>query len=76
MSQTSIKQKINEQLNHMPPELQLRVLDFTQALISSTPRGVPGTKLLRFAGVMDAEEIRAITQAVEEGCEQVEIGEW
>ncbi|MDP2844863.1 MAG: hypothetical protein Q8N79_02160 [Candidatus Methanoperedens sp.] len=74
--ESAIKQKIIEQLNHMPPKLQLRVLDFAQALVPSSPKGVPGNKLLRFAGMLKADDVQAITQAVEEGCEQVEISEW
>jgi hypothetical protein len=74
MRQTTIKQEIIKKLDHMPPELQLRVLDFTQALVQ--PKGVPGKQLLRFAGILKADDIRAITQAIEEGCEQVEISEW
>lgn len=74
MSHATIKQEIVRQLDHMSPELQIRVLDFAQALVQH--RGVPGKQLLRFAGSMEADDVKAMIQAVEEGCEQVEISEW
>ena len=69
MTDSSIKQEIAKQLDHLPPELQRRVLDFTQALILSLPKGVSGKQLIRFAGILEAEDARAIAQAIEAGCE-------
>lgn len=40
------------------------------------PRGVPGKALARFAGIMDAQSVREIEEAVEAGCEQVDLSEW
>jgi hypothetical protein len=74
MSHATIKQEIVRQLDHMSPELQIRVLDFAQALVQ--PKGVHGKQLLRFAGILKDDDVRNITQAIEEGCEQVEISEW
>ncbi len=69
MTDSSIKQEIAKQLDRLPPELQRRVLDFTQALILSLPKGVSGKQLTRFAGILEAEDARAIAQAIEAGCE-------
>ena len=76
MARSSIKQEIVKQLDHLPPELQRRVLDFTQALILSSPKGVPGRQLLRFAGVLREEDAKTMTQAIQSGCEQVDTDEW
>jgi hypothetical protein len=73
---STIKQAIARQLDHLPSELQYQVLDFVQALAKSYPRGVPGKQLLRFSGIMEAEDIHAIAQAVESSCEQVDLNEW
>ncbi len=73
---STIKQDIARQLDHLPPELQRQVLDFAQALAKSYPKGVPGKQLLRFSGIMEAEDIQAITQAVEASCERVDMNEW
>jgi putative addiction module component (TIGR02574 family) len=42
----------------------------------AAPRGVPGRDLLRFAGTIDAESARAMEQAIEEGCERIDLEEW
>ncbi len=73
---STIKQEIIRQLDHLPLELQRRVLDFTQALLISSPKGIPGKRLLHFAGVLGTEEIQAIAQAIEAGCERVDANEW
>jgi len=76
MSDLSIKQEIVRELDRLPIELQRRVLDFTQALVLSLPKGVPGKQLLRFAGILESEDAQAMTQAIEAGCEQVDVNEW
>ncbi|HLB70042.1 MAG: hypothetical protein OIN88_03165 [Candidatus Methanoperedens sp.] len=73
---STIKQDIARQLDHLPPEAQRQVLDFVQALAKSFPKGVPGKQLLRFSGILEAEDIKAMTQAIEEGCERVDMNEW
>jgi hypothetical protein len=73
---TPIVEKVIEQLKALPQELQRRVLEYTRALAESTPRGVPGKDLLRFAGSIPPEDIRLISEAIERGCEQVDINEW
>ncbi len=70
-----IKEKLLEQLDILPEDLQRRVLDFAQALALSSPRGVPGSELLRFAGTISADDARAMHDAVEAGCERVD-DEW
>ncbi len=40
------------------------------------PRGVPGKKLLRFAGTMSHEDAETITKAIEEGCENIDEEGW
>lgn len=48
----SIVEKVIEQLKSLPQELQWRVFEFTRALVTSTPHGVSGAQLLRFAGTI------------------------
>ena len=73
---TLIIDKLIEQLKDLPKELQWRVLEFTRALAVSTPHGVPGTQYLRFAGTIPLDDIKVMRQAIEQGCEQVDAGEW
>jgi hypothetical protein len=76
MSDSTIKQAIIEQLDHMPYEVQHKVLDYAQSLVPYPLKGTSGKLLLRFSGIIEAEDIMVMTQAIKEGCEQVDIDEW
>ncbi len=39
-------------------------------------RGVPGQALLRFAGLVETDDLALMQRAIEEGCEQVQPDEW
>jgi len=73
---TPIIDKVIEQLKALPQELQWRVLEFTRALAVSTPHGIPGQQLLRFAGTIPLDDVRLMREAIEHGCEQVDADEW
>ena len=73
MTKASIKAEIVEQLDRLPYELQRQVRDFMQTL--SEQRGVPGKRLLHFAGTIKKEDLYAITQAIEAECERVDVDE-
>ncbi len=73
---TPIVDKVIEQLKTLPQELQWRVLEFTRALAQSTPHGVPGRQLRRFAGTISPEDAELMRKAIEQGCEQVDTNEW
>ncbi len=76
MTNTSIKNNLIDQVGKLPPELQRKVLDFAQALAMSIPKGVKGKSLLRFEGIIPDEDLQLISNAIEEGCEKVDINEW
>lgn len=40
------------------------------------PVGVTGASLLRFAGMIPAEELDAMAQAIEQDCERADPNEW
>lgn len=40
------------------------------------PSGVPGASLLRFAGLIGAEDIALMQQAIQSDCEQATHDEW
>jgi len=76
MMNPTLETEIREQLSQLPLEQQRRVLEFARALVATRVRGVPGQALLRFAGLVDAEDLATMKQAIEEGCEQVQPNEW
>lgn len=71
-----IKHQILEKLESLPYNAQRQVLDFVQALALSVPKGISGKQLLNFAGVIPKEDLRAMTAAIEAGCERIDHGEW
>jgi hypothetical protein len=75
MSDAVITQ-IVQQTENLPDDLQQQVLDYVKKLAASVQRGVPGEHLLRFAGMIPADDLRAMRQAIEDGCEQVDWHEW
>ncbi len=75
MSASLIDEIVN-QLKVLPDESQRRVLEFTCNLAVSTPQGTPGWKLLEFAGSISPEDLQAMTDAIEQGCEQIDWNEW
>lgn len=73
MTITPIKDDLLAQLDKLPYDLRLRVLDFVKALI---PKGVKGESLLRYKGAIPADDLKLMSKAIEEGCEKVDISEW
>jgi hypothetical protein len=73
MTTESIKDNLIAQIDKLPHDLQLRVLDFVRAL---TPKGVEGKSLLRFEGAIPTNDLQLMSKAIEEGCEKVDISEW
>ncbi|MBI3354958.1 MAG: hypothetical protein HY034_08750 [Nitrospirae bacterium] len=73
MTNKSIKDNLIAQLNKLPYDLQLRVLDFAKTL---APKGVEGKSLLQFEGIIPQDDLQLMSKAIEEGCEKVDISEW
>jgi hypothetical protein len=74
MVDQSVQQEIMDQLDKLPFEQQLQVLDFARTL--AKPVGRPGTELLNFAGGIDLDDLSLMTQAIEQDCEQVNANDW
>ncbi len=63
-------------LSRLDPDQRRQVLEYARALSETPARGVPGTALKRFAGIISAEDAREINAAIEEGCERVDPRDW
>ena len=74
MSERTLQSELLDHLNGLPVEKQRQVLDFARSLVES--KGRPGNEVLLFGGAIDAEDLSAMTQAIEDGCEQVNADEW
>jgi hypothetical protein len=69
----TLTDKVLEQLKLLPYEMQWRVLEFTRALAVSAPHGTPGSQLLRIAGAFPQDDLKIMRQAIEDGCERVDV---
>jgi len=74
--QKELKERLLEDFESLPTEMQRRVGEFAHALVLTKPQGTPARELLAFAGTMDPESAREIREAIEEGCERVDLDEW
>jgi hypothetical protein len=45
-------------------------------LTKSKIKGVPGKKLLRFAGSIPKKDLQLMSEAIKQDCEQVDTDEW
>jgi hypothetical protein len=71
-----VRHEIARRVEALPPEMQEQVLRFLDSLAASSPKGERGSALRQFSSSLDAVSARQMTQAIEEGCEQVDAGEW
>lgn len=70
------KTEILNQLDKLDTEQQKKVLNLIRALVMTRLKGIQGGKLLSFAGTIDANDLQLMEQAIEEGCEKVNLNEW
>jgi hypothetical protein len=76
MATASIKKEIITHVERLPSSLQRQVLEFTRALERKQLKGTHGKSLLPFAGSIQLVDLETMTQAIQEGCEQVDQNEW
>jgi hypothetical protein len=72
----TIDREITELLHRLPELQQQRVLEFARELAHAKPHGVPGADLIAFGGRIPPDDLRLMEEAIEEGCEAVNLGEW
>lgn len=76
MFNATVKKELINQIGLLDYEHQRRVLDFARALATTGPKGVTGKQLLSFAGTIPSDELKAMKEAIEEGCEKADLNEW
>jgi hypothetical protein len=76
MLEPAVKERILADLDRLTPEQQHRAAELVHGLVSAVPTGASVDELLRVAGTLDEESARQMMEAIEEGCEQVDLDEW
>ncbi len=72
---TDVPSQINNELGQLSPEAQQRVLEYVRSL-RLIGTGMSVTSLNKHIGSIDADEGRLMVEAIEAGCEQVNVDEW
>jgi hypothetical protein len=72
----SIKKEVLDRMEELSDEKQKLVLNILRSLTPRRPRGTPGRDLLDLAGLIDAEDLRLMSEAIEEGCERIDPNAW
>lgn len=75
MTLTTLEQEILALLHNLALPQQREVLAFVRTL-ATPPVGVPGHDLLAFAGAIEPHDLAILQQAIDEGCEQVNLDAW
>ena len=65
------RREIIKRFDRLPFEIQIKILDLAEAAAPSPQKGVSGKKLLRFAGILNADDVTDMTQAIENGCDKL-----
>jgi hypothetical protein len=72
----TVKEQILSDLDGLSPEKQQRAAEFVHRLVTQLPNGAPIEDLLSVAGTLDDQAAREMMQAIEVGCERVDLDEW
>jgi hypothetical protein len=65
-----------EQMAILPHNLQVRALKFIKELTLSGKNGVPGRSLLKYAGFIPPDDLRLMSEVIENDCRKVDGDEW
>ena len=76
MTAPNLETEICVYLHQLPFEQQRHVLEFVRVFVTARVQGVPGQALLRFVGMIDTSDLTLMTQAIEDGCEQIHGEDW
>lgn len=71
-----LDQEISELLHRLPAAEQQRVLEFARELADVKLHGVPGADLIAFGGRIPPDDLQQMSDAIEAGCEAVNMSEW
>ncbi len=76
MVNVTLEKELHQQLGHLAFGQQRKVLDFARSLASAHSSGVPGNRLMQFAGSIAPDDLDIISQTIHAGCEKVDADEW
>jgi ATP-dependent protease HslVU (ClpYQ) peptidase subunit len=72
---TDLPSQIRAELGDLDPDAQQRVLEYVRSL-KQNRKGMSGSVLKEFAGSISSTDAKSMIDAIEAGCEQVNLDEW
>ncbi len=64
------------QMAILPYNLQEKALKFIQELTFPEKSGVPGRNLLKYAGFIPLDDLKIMSDVIENDCRKVDVNEW
>ncbi len=65
-----------EQMANLPYGLQERALKFIRELTLPEKSGIPGRRLLKYAGFIPSDDLRIMSEVIENDCGRIDSNEW
>ncbi len=72
----AVKDQILQDLDQLSPEQQKQAAELVHGLVSQLPKGASIEDVMQLAGSLDDQSAREMMEAIEEGCERVDLDEW
>jgi hypothetical protein len=72
---TDLPSQIHSELDGLDPEEPRRVLEYVRNL-KQKPKGMTGAAFKQFVGILSTADAKSMMDAIEAGCEQVNLNEW
>jgi len=76
MVNAKVQAELLDELSHLAPPLQTRVLEFAKSLRSGSPPTSWDERLAGLFGSLSKDEADAMMKVIEEDCEQIRPDEW
>lgn len=76
MNTQSIEQAISGYLKKLNTDEQRKILEFARALNLSKLKGIHGKELIKFASLINKDDLNLMKDAIETECEKVNENEW
>ena len=72
---SDLPSKIHTELGDLGPDAQRQVLEYVRSF-KQRPKGMSGAELRKYIGTISAADAKSMIDAIEAGCEQVNLDEW
>lgn len=72
----AVKDQILQDLDQLSPERQKQAAELVHGLVGRLPKGASIEDLMQLSGSLDDQSAREMMEAIEEGCERVDLDEW